>query len=135
MLLAIFGFLSLSLIDILDIILVALIIFVVFRWIRGTSAMSIFMAILSLYVLRVVVGAFNMRLMSAILGQVLDVGVLALIVIFQPEIRKFLIRFGSRYLMEDTWTSSSIGPNTKRTTDSLNTRRNTIMMRAKPVER
>ena len=50
MLLAIFGFLSLSLIDILDIILVALIIFVVFRWIRGTSAMSIFMAILSLYV-------------------------------------------------------------------------------------
>lgn len=100
MLLAIFGFLSLSLIDILDIILVALIIFVVFRWIRGTSAMSIFMAILSLYVLRVIVGAFNMRLMSAILGQVLDVGVLALIVIFQPEIRKFLIRFGSRYLME-----------------------------------
>ena len=100
MLLAIFGFLSLSLIDILDILLVALIIFVIFRWIRGTSAMSIFVAILSLYFARVVVSAFNMRLMSAILGQLLDVGVLALIVIFQPEIRKFLIRFGSRYLME-----------------------------------
>ncbi len=100
MLLAIFGVLNLSFIDILDIILVALIIFVVFRWIRGTSAMSIFVAILSLYVARVVVTAFNMRLMSAILGQVLDVGLIALIVIFQPEIRKFLIRFGSRYLME-----------------------------------
>ena len=100
MLLGIFGFLNLSFIDILDIILVALIIFLVFRWIRGTSAMSIFVAILSLYVARVVVGAFNMKLMSAILGQVLDVGVIALIVIFQPEIRKFLIRFGSSYLMD-----------------------------------
>ncbi len=100
MLLEIFGFLNLSFIDILDIILVALIIYVVFRWIRGSSAMSIFVAILSLYILRVVVAAFNMRLMSAILGQLLDVGVIALIVIFQPEIRRFLINFGSRYLME-----------------------------------
>lgn len=100
MLLEVFGFLRMSFIDILDIILVAVIIFVVFRWIRGSSAMSIFVAIISLYVARVVVSALNMRLMSAILGQVLDVGVLALIVIFQPEIRRFLISFGSRYLME-----------------------------------
>ena len=100
MVMGIFGFLNLTFIDVLDILLVALIIYVVFRWIRGTSAMSIFVAIISLYVARVVVSAFNMRLMSAILGQVLDVGVIALIVIFQPEIRKFLIRFGSRYLME-----------------------------------
>ncbi len=100
MLLAIFGFLNLSFIDVLDIILVALIIYVVFRWIRGSSAMSIFVAIISLYIARVVVSAFNMRLMSAILGQLLDVGVIALIVIFQPEIRRFLISFGNRYLME-----------------------------------
>lgn len=97
MLLEIFGFLRISLIDILDILLVALIIYQVFRWIRGSSAMSIFVAIISLYVLRVVVSALNMRLMSAIMATVLDVGVLALIVIFQPEIRRFLIRFGSRY--------------------------------------
>ena len=100
MVMGIFGFLNLTFIDVLDIILVALIIYVVFRWIRGTSAMSIFVAIISLYVARVVVSAFNMRLMSAILGQLLDVGVIALIVIFLPEIREFLIRFGSRYLME-----------------------------------
>ena len=91
---------NLTFIDVLDILLVALIVYVVFRWIRGTSAMSIFVAIISLYVVWAVVSAFNMKLMSAIMGQVLDVGVLALIVIFQPEIRKFLIRFGSRYLME-----------------------------------
>ena len=100
MLLDVFGFLRLSLIDILDILLVAVIIFVVFRWIRGSSAMSIFAAIISLYILRFIVGAFNMKLMSGILGQLLDVGVIALIIIFQPEIRRFLISFGNNYLRE-----------------------------------
>ncbi|MBO8466696.1 MAG: TIGR00159 family protein [Bacteroidetes bacterium] len=98
MLLEIFGFLRLSFADILDILLVALIIYQVFRWIRGSSVISsIFMAILALYVLRVVVAALDMRLMSAILGTVLDVGVIALIVIFQPEIRRILTKFGSSY--------------------------------------
>lgn len=98
MLLDIFGFLQMSFTDILDILLLALIIYVAFRWIKGTSAMSIFLAIISLYVVRVLVSAFNMRLMTAIMETVLDVGVLALIVIFQPEIRKFLIRFGNRWM-------------------------------------
>ena len=98
MVLGIFGFLQISFADVLDILLLALIIFVAFRWIRGSSAMSIFLAIISLFVIRVIVSAFNMRLMLAMLDMVLDVGVLALIVIFQPEIRKFLIRIGNRYL-------------------------------------
>ena len=98
MILAIFGFLQLSLADILDILLLALLIYIIFRWIRGTSAMSIFVAILSLYVIRVIVSAFNMRLMTNIMETVLDVGLIALIVIFQPEIRKFLMRLGSRYM-------------------------------------
>lgn len=98
MLLEIFGFLRLSFADILDILLVALIIYQVFRWIRGSSVISsIFMAILALYVLRVIVAALDMRLMSAILGTVLDVGVIALIVIFQPEIRRILTKLGSSY--------------------------------------
>ena len=87
MVLGIFGFLQISFADVLDILLLALIIFVAFRWIRGSSAMSIFLAIISLFVIRVIVSAFNMRLMLAMLDMVLDVGVLALIVIFQPEIR------------------------------------------------
>lgn len=97
-LLAFLGFLELSIADILDIVLLGLIIFFMFRWIKGTSAMSIFIAIVSLYIIRVIVGAFNMRLMTAIMDMILDVGVLALIVIFQPEIRKFLIRLGNRYM-------------------------------------
>ena len=98
MVLASIGFLQSSLADILDILLLGVIIFVAFRWLRGSSAMSIFVAIVSLYLIRVVTGAFNMRLMTAILDMILDVGVLAIIVIFQPEIRKFLIRLGNRYM-------------------------------------
>lgn len=98
MLLAIFGFLEMSFADILDILLLGLIIFFAFKWLRGSSAMSIFVAIVSLYLIRVLVSAFNMRMMTALMETVLDVGVLALIVIFQPEIRKFLISLGNRYM-------------------------------------
>ena len=97
-LLATISFLNISLADVLDIVLLGMIIFIMFKWIKGTSAMSIFVAIVSLFLIRVLVGAFNMRLMTAIMDMVLDVGMLALIVIFQPEIRKFLIRLGNRYM-------------------------------------
>jgi len=95
--LALFGFLNMTIADILDILLVAIIIYLLFRWIRGTSAMSIFVAILSLYIIRVLVATLNMKLMTTLMKTVLDVGVLALIVIFQPEIRRALISLGNRY--------------------------------------
>ena len=98
MLLATFDFLQIKIVDILDILLLGIIIYLAFRWLRGSSAMSIFVAIVSLYIIRVVVGAFDMRLMTAIMDMILDVGVLAIIVIFQPEIRKFLIKLGNRYM-------------------------------------
>ena len=93
--LSLFGFLGMSLIDALDILLVALIIFIVFRWIRNSTALNIFLAIIVIYVMVVIVDALGMKLMSALLGTFVDVGVVALIVIFQPEIRHFLFRVGS----------------------------------------
>ena len=60
--------------------------------------MSIFVAIISLYFIRILVGAFGMKFMVTLLDTVLDVGVLAIIVIFQPEIRKFLIQLGNKYM-------------------------------------
>ena len=97
MLLNIFGFLNLSFADILDILMVAIFIYLAFRWIRGSAAMNIFIAVILLFVLRVVVAAFNMKLMNALLGTFIDVGVIALIVIFQQEVRHFLMKLGSRY--------------------------------------
>lgn len=95
-------FIHLSWVDGLDILLVALIIFYVFRLIRGSQAASIFISIVALFALRIVAAALNMKLMSGLLGAVLDVGLLALIVIFQPEIRRFLSTIGSTY-KNATW--------------------------------
>ena len=95
--LALLGFLNISLTDILDILMVAVIIFLLFRWFRGSSAMNIFVAVILLYLIKVLASALNMTLISGIMSTVLDVGVIALIVIFQPEIRYFLIKLGSRY--------------------------------------
>ena len=86
---------NLSLVDVLDIMLVALIIYAVARWIKGSSAMNIFIAILILLVTRIIALALNMKMMSTLLGTIIDVGAISLIVIFQPEIRRFLNNLGS----------------------------------------
>jgi len=90
-----FDFLDINIADILDILLVAVLIYEVYRLIRGTTAISIFIGIVLLYVTWAVVEALNMTLLSTIMEQVLGVGLIALIVIFQPEIRRFLIKIGS----------------------------------------
>ena len=92
--LSIFSFLQMNIVDVLDIVMVAVIIFLVFRWIRGSSAMNIFVALILLLVIQVVVTALGMKMMSAIMNTLLDVGVLALLIIFQPEIRHGLNRLG-----------------------------------------
>ena len=71
MLLEIFGFMHLGAADILDILMVAGIIYLCFRWIRGSAAMNIFVALLLLFLMRLVVAAFDMKLMSALLGYIL----------------------------------------------------------------
>ncbi len=87
-------FLHFSLIDLIDIILVAAVIYVIFRWIRGSSAMNIFVAIIMLFLMRVLAMAVNMKMTSALLGAIIDVGAIAIIIIFQPEIRRFLNNIG-----------------------------------------
>lgn len=92
-----FGFLDITLIDIIDIFVVALIMFQIYRLTRGTNALRIVVGILLVYLLWVVVGALKMELLSMILGQIIGVGVIALIVVFQPEIRRFMILLGTQY--------------------------------------
>ena len=96
-----FEIIDIHFIDILDILLVGLLVFYVYRLIRGTAAISIFLGIILLYIMWAVVKALNMSLLSAIMGQVLGVGVIAIIVLFQQEIRKFLLRLGSTYLLNN----------------------------------
>jgi len=87
-----------SVFDIIDIFLVAVILYQLYRLIRGTAAFSIFIAIFLIYLFWLVVKALNMGLISALLGQVISVGVIALIIVFQQEVRRFLLVLGNRYI-------------------------------------
>ena len=83
--------------DILDILLLALLLFETYRLIRGTVAMDIFVGIFLVYVFWLLVRALHMEMMASILGQIIGVGVIALIVVFQQEIRRFLLLLGGKY--------------------------------------
>ena len=90
------GFVPFTFVDLIDIILVALIMYWIYRMTKGTNAPYILSGIIAVYLLWVVVKTLNMELLSTILGQVISVGVIALIIVFQPEIRRFLQMIGMR---------------------------------------
>lgn len=83
-------------IDVIDIVLVALLIYEVYRMLRGTNALRIFWAIVVIYVAYLLTSLLNMRLSAGILGQVVSIGLIALIIIFQPEIRRLLLLVGTK---------------------------------------
>ena len=89
-------FIPITLIDLIDIVLVAAIMYWIYRMTRGTNAPYIFSGIIAIYLLWVVTRALNMELLSSMLGQVISVGVIALIILFQPELRRFLQLIGLR---------------------------------------
>ena len=91
-------FLNISFVDILDILLVGLLIYQIFKLIRGTAAMGIFLGILVILFAWIIVDALNMKLTSAIISQVIGVGAIAIIILFQQEIRRFLLHLGMRYM-------------------------------------
>ncbi|HPA86447.1 MAG TPA: diadenylate cyclase CdaA [Bacteroidales bacterium] len=89
---------DIRLIDFIDIVLVAIILFQLYKLIRGTTALSIFIGIFIIYMFWLVVKALNMQLIGALMGQVIGVGVIALIIVFQQEVRRFLLAIGNRYI-------------------------------------
>jgi uncharacterized protein (TIGR00159 family) len=89
------NFLNISFLDILDIVLVAVLLFYIFRLVRGTAAINIFIGIAIIYLIWKLTQALEMELLSDILGKFLGGGFIALIIVFQQEIRKFLLMVGS----------------------------------------
>ena len=87
-----------TILDLVDIVLVAIILFQLYRLIRGTAAFSIFLGIFLIYITWLIVKTLNMELISALLGQIIGVGVIALIIVFQQEVRRFLLVLGNRYI-------------------------------------
>jgi uncharacterized protein (TIGR00159 family) len=83
-----------NILDIIDIVLVAILLFQLYKLVRGTVAINIFVGIISIYIMWKIFSAFGMELVSEIFDQFMSVGVLALIIVFQQEIRRFLILIG-----------------------------------------
>ncbi|PQA54146.1 diadenylate cyclase CdaA [Siphonobacter curvatus] len=94
MLLLRLGFLDIDFLDLIDIGLVAFLLYQVYFLIKGSIASRVFLGYLLVYGIYLIVRALGMELLSTILGQFMEIGVLALVVIFQPEIRRFLIFVG-----------------------------------------
>src|ERR1051326_8299077 len=88
------SFVEVTWIDLIDIGLVSILLYQVYKLIRGSIAVNIFLGILALYLIYLIVRAAQMELLATILGQFMGVGVLAMIILFQPEIRKFLLVIG-----------------------------------------
>ena len=89
-------FIPFTFIDLIDILLVALFMFGLYRMTRGTNAPYILSGIIVIYIVWVVTRALRMELLSTILSQIVSVGVIAIIIVFQPELRNFLQMIGMR---------------------------------------
>lgn len=87
--------LEFSVIDVIDVILVALLLYYVYKLLKGTVAIKIFIGIIFIYFAWLLTDFLKMELLSRIFGGFMKVGIIALIVVFQPEIRKFLLMIGS----------------------------------------
>ncbi len=88
------GFLEISWLDIVDVLLVTVLLYQLYKLLTGSVALKIFLGLLSIYLLYLIVRAAGMELLTIILGQFMGVGVLAAIIVFQPEIRRFLLMIG-----------------------------------------
>lgn len=93
--LAIPFFIGLRLLDVIDIILVAFLLYELYNLVKGTAAINILLGIIAVFLVWRLVRILEMELLSEILGAFISVGFIALIVVFQPEIRKFLLLLGT----------------------------------------
>ncbi|WP_369048981.1 diadenylate cyclase CdaA [Tenacibaculum sp. UWU-22] len=88
-------FINFSFLDVLDIFLVAILLYYIYKLLKGTVAINIFIGIAFIFIIWKVTQALKMEMLSGILGYLLSGGVIALIIVFQQEIRKFLLMIGT----------------------------------------
>jgi len=89
---------DIRILDVIDILIVLILVWQIYKLLRGTIAFNIFIGLMLLYGVWYAVSFFNMRLLTFLLGPFVGFGVLILIIIFQPEIRQFLLLLGNNTL-------------------------------------
>ncbi len=96
------GFLPVTFWDILDIFLVGYLIYFIYKTLKGSVAFNIFIGVTTLLLIYWLLRLLQMEMVSTILNQVASLGIIGVIVIFQPEIRRFLLHLGNTALRSRT---------------------------------
>jgi diadenylate cyclase len=99
--LAFISFITFGITDAIDIFLVAIILYIAYNLVKGTPAVNIFIGLAFIYVAYIVIRALDLKLLSSILGKFMNVGVIVVMIIFQQEIRKFLLYIGSNEFLRN----------------------------------
>jgi len=86
---------GIRIIDLIDILLVAALLYYLYKLVRGTAAINIFVGIVIIIIIYGITNYLKMEMLSRVLGAFVGAGMFALIVVFQQEIRKFLLALGS----------------------------------------
>jgi diadenylate cyclase len=97
------GFMNVTIWDILDVLIVGYLLFQIYKLLKGSLGFNIFLGIVLIYILWWVVGALGMPLLTTFLGQFISVGMIALLIVFQPEVRRFLIFVGQGSMQTSFW--------------------------------
>ncbi len=93
-----FSIFGIRILDVVDLLIVAYLFYVIYKLLRGTIAFNIFVGVVLFYAISIAVDYLDMRLLRIVLGPFVVSGVLILIIIFQPEVRQFLLLFGNNTL-------------------------------------
>ena len=96
------AFISIRILDVFDVFLAALFFYQIYQWIKSSIAINIFVGIFAIYLFWLLVKALKMQLLTTILGQFMGVGVIALIIVFQQEIRRFFLHVGTKYFSKNS---------------------------------
>ncbi|MCK9303309.1 MAG: diadenylate cyclase CdaA [Bacteroidales bacterium] len=87
-------FIAIKVVDVIDVVLVALLLYALYKLLKGTAAINIFLGIVAIFITWKIVEALQMKMLTEIFGAFISVGFIALIIVFQPEIREFLLMIG-----------------------------------------
>ncbi|MTI87271.1 MAG: TIGR00159 family protein [Balneolaceae bacterium] len=101
------GFLEFGIKDFIETLIIALSLVYLYRWVKGTFAIQAAIGILFVIIINVIIGILGFNTINTILSQILDVGVIAVIILFQPEIRKLLYRLGTNTNLDRFFSTSS----------------------------
>ena len=104
------GFLEFGIRDFIEVLIITMVLFYLYRWIRGTFAIQAAVGLVFIIIINAAVSALGLTTINFILRGILDVGILAVFIIFQPEIRKLLYSLGQNTNLDRFFVRSN--PNT-----------------------